>query len=321
MKPIYYDSLIVVGIILGISTWIGFLLFIPLISVVSLIGVILIVWSSFIEPKIIQIRHIPIRLSKVHHDFTIAVLSDLHAGPYKKTDFFERVVSETIKLHPDIVVLVGDHTFNCEPNQDEIHYVSPLTKLTEKYPVYAVHGNHEYGLGAHIRTNPEKKRYADISGYVKKTLQSYGVTYLQNQMITISIRNQRFHLFGGDEVWADTLNYSSLNNRDITLPLISLIHNPVYLYHPHPPGMDLTISGHTHGGQLRLPCIGPLARVDTVLPKKLYQGLHEPERKGEYLFVSRGLGESEPRARLFCMPEITLLTVSGMPTPHTSHEI
>ncbi len=311
MKPVYYDSIIGGGILVALLMWLGFLLFIPLLSVFSLMAAIILIWGSFIEPKIIEIKHVPITLSKVRHEFTVAVLTDLHAGPYKKTSFFDRVVAETIKLNPDIVVLVGDHTFNCVPNQDEVNYLSPLKKLTEKYPVYAVHGNHEYGLSDHTDTNPTQKRYADVSEHTKKILHSYGIKYLQNQILKLKIKNQELYLFGGDEVWKNTLNYSSVNTRDTQLPIIALVHNPAYLYHPHPEGIDLTISGHTHGGQLRLPYIGPLAKADNLLPKNLYQGLHEPERKGEYLFVSRGLGESEPRARLFCMPEIVLLTISN----------
>ncbi|HRH23477.1 MAG TPA: metallophosphoesterase [Candidatus Magasanikbacteria bacterium] len=320
MKPVYYDSIIGGGIVLGLVAWLGFLLSIPILSVFSLIAVIVLIWGSFIEPKIIETSYVPIHISKVHHEFTIAVLTDLHAGPYKKTDFFERVVEETMKLNPDMVVLVGDHTFNCVPNQEEVQYLTPLKKLTEKYPVYAVHGNHEYGLSDHLGTNPTQKRYADVSEHTKKTLQSYGVTYLQNQILKLKVKNQELYLFGGDEVWANSLNYSSLATRNTDFPLIALIHNPVYLYHPHPSGIDLTISGHTHGGQLRLPYIGPLAKPDAIIPKKLYQGLHEPERKGEYLFVSRGLGESEPRARLFCIPEITLLTISGQKASESSNQ-
>lgn len=311
MKPYYYDTIIGSGIVTGITGWLLFLLTIPFLSLLFLVGVIILMWGSFIEPKIITIKQVSVKLTKATQKLSIAVLTDLHAGPYKKNNFFERVVEKTIALDPDLIVVVGDHTFNCIPDEHEVEYLTSLKKLTEKYPVYAVHGNHEYGVSDYVPTNPKQKKFADVSELVKKTLESYGITYLVNKKVDLEINGQKLCLFGGDEVWTGNLDYSSLKEVDSTLPIIALVHNPAYLYHPHPQGIDLTIGGHTHGGQFRLPLIGPLGTVDHLIEKKLYQGLHEPERKGEFLFVSRGLGESEPRARLFCPPEIVLLTMSN----------
>ncbi len=312
MRPFYYDTLIIGGIVLALTLWLVLLLFFPLLSLLCFIGALILIWGSFFEPRIITITHVPVKLVKPTRKLKIAVLTDLHAGPYKKTAFFERVVNLVIQLDPDLVVIVGDHVFNCIPNKNEVDYLTPLKKLTAQYPVYAVHGNHEYGLSDHLGTKPHQKRFADVSEHTKHVLEQYGIVYLKNQTVKVKLNDQELYLFGGDEVWTNNLDYSSLTTRDPKLPIIALIHNPAYLYHPHPEGIDLTISGHTHGGQLRLPYIGPLAKADNLIPKKLYQGLHEPERKGEHLFVSRGLGESEPRARLFCPPELALLIIEGV---------
>ncbi len=309
MKPVYYDSAIYFGILVSLSLWAIFLLFYPLLSLLSLLITFILIWGSFIEPRLITIAPVTIKLHKPIREFKIAVLADLHAGPYKKAKFFTRVVETTLSLDPDLVVLVGDHIFNCVHNEKEVEYLYPLKKLTEKIPVYAVHGNHEYGLSDYIPTNPTQIKFADVSGYTKAILESYGIKYLHNQTLDLTIKGQKICLFGGDEVWTGNLNYSTLKNKPAEIPKIALVHNPAYLYHPHPEGIDLTISGHTHGGQIRLPFIGPMTKADNLIPKKLYEGLHEPERAGEYLFVTRGLGESEARARLFCPPEIALLTI------------
>jgi predicted MPP superfamily phosphohydrolase len=300
-----YDILITLG--LGISIGLFFLCLFFKKSILSGIFIIsgtLLVWGSFIEPRILTTTHVDVVLTKNITEFDIAVLSDLHAGPYNTQAFFERVIEKTIALDPDIVVILGDHISNNRyslPN--EIGQLSVLKKLTEKYPVYAVHGNHDYGIEGGV----------DLSDQTKKIMQSYGITYLQNETITAEINGQRVHIFGGDEVWAGKLDYHSLTEiqRDPIVPTIALIHNPAYLYLPHPNEIDLTLSGHTHGGQIRLPALGPIGRVDSLIPTKLYQGLHEPEREGEYLFVTRGVGQSEMRARLFAPPEIVLLTISG----------
>ncbi len=308
MKPIFYDSCIGIGLLTSLLIGIIFLHSTPLISLVGFIAFGILIWVSFVEPHLITINRVPIPLQRSTRPFTIAVLTDLHAGPYKKTEFFERVVTRTIALNPDLVVIVGDHVYNCVTDLHEVTYLSPLKKLAQYFPVYAVHGNHEYGMG---ESRPE---YADVSEHVKKIMQSYGITYLQNETTKIAINEQEITLFGGDEVWARKLDYTSITRRDASSLTIALVHNPVYLYYPHPEGIDLTISGHTHGGQLRLPLIGPIARVDHLIPRHLYHGLHEPERPHEFLFISRGLGESEPRARLFCPPEIALLEIKSQNT-------
>ncbi len=304
MKPTFYDFCIGAGSVIFLL--IGIICF-PIslhISFLAFLAFSILIWGSFIEPRIITINRVRIPLKHATHSFTIAVLTDLHAGPYKKTKFFERVVARTIALNPDLVVIVGDHVYNCITDLDEVTYLSPLKKLALHFPVYAVHGNHEYGMGE------QAQKYTDVSEHVKKIMQSYGIIYLQNEIVNITVNEHKITLFGGDEVWAHKLDYTSLTTPTISSPTIALIHNPAYLYHPHPKGVDLTISGHTHGGQLRLPFIGPIARVDRLIPRHMYYGLHTPERPDEFVFISRGLGESEPRARLYCPPEIALLEIT-----------
>ncbi len=311
MKPYIYDTLIILGILIGLGASVFFFSTNFLLSIIALAGTLILIWGSFIEPQLILITRLSISLTKKVCPFTIAVLTDIHAGPYKKTSFVERVVQKTIQLNPDIVVIVGDHTYNgFKTDTQEIEYLAPIQKLTQRFPVYAVHGNHEYGLSNLITTHPKQMRFADVSEHNAQVLTSYGVVYLQNETREIEINGQKIIFFGGDEAWSGNLDYSSLTSTDPNIPKIALVHNPGYLYLPHPPSIDLTIAGHTHDGQIRLPIIGPLAKADDTLPKKFYSGLHEPERPGEYLFVSRGLGESEPRARLFSPPEIALLTIN-----------
>ena len=310
MHPRLDDLIIVTGIIGTALTGIYLYPLHTAFSIFLFIGTTTLIWGSFVEPRLITLQKFSIKLTKkMDREIRIAVLTDLHAGPFKKTNFFERVVQKTIALNPDIVVIVGDHIYNCVYDESEVNYLTPLKKLTEKFPVYATHGNHEYGLPSQLPDNTNKKRFADLSVHVRQTLESYGIRYLVNETELCDINGQRLYVYGADEVWNNTEDYTSLSGRDTTLPLIALIHNPVYLFRPHPTGMDVVLSGHTHGGQFRLPFIGPIVTVDPIVPRKLHQGLHEPERRGEYLIVSRGLGESEPRARLYCPPQIVLLTI------------
>jgi len=281
-------------------------------SSVLLFGFALLFWGSFVEPRLIVTRHVTIPLATIESPFTIAVIADYQVGRFKKTNFVRQSVEKVIAHNPDIVTLVGDHIDNSYYHKEEVEYLSPLTRLATLYPTYAVHGNHEYGIGKHIKDVTVQS--ADMSDHVRRTMESYGIIYLQNDTIRTTLNGQDIYLFGGDEVWMDRLDFTSLTtiqDRD-DIPVIALIHNPAYLYGNYPEGIDLAITGHTHGGQIRLPFIGPLGTVDTLIPRYLYQGLHIPKRAGEYLYVTSGIGESNTRARLFNPPEIVFITLTPL---------
>ena len=104
------------------------------------------------------------------------------------------------------------------------------------------------------------------------------------------------------------LDYSILETRKEDIPTITLIHNPSFQFSNYPTDIDLALSGHTHGGQIRLPVVGPIGLIDNLLQKKYYQGLHTLD-SGTKMLVTSGVGETGTRARLFNPPEIMLLTI------------
>ena len=189
----------------------------------------------------------------------------------------------------------------------EFDYLLPLKKLVNEIPTYAILGNHEYGIGSGKSVMDPTYRVANISNEAKTNLNQLGITCLQNDLIKIIINGSSLYLFGGDEYWSGNLNFKNLADRQENIPTIGLIHNPSFIFEQYPP-MDLFLSGHTHGGQIRVPFIGPLGRIDSILPTKYYQGLL-PLNNNEKILISSGIGESGARARLFNPPEIILLTI------------
>ncbi|MBI5222647.1 MAG: metallophosphoesterase [Candidatus Magasanikbacteria bacterium] len=284
-----------------------------------------IIYGSFIEPRFLVVNYQNIDLPDIANPIKIALIADLQVGPYRQTANVEKVVNRVLELQPDIVLIAGDQVDNEATEEDETIYLTPLKKLTDAIPTYAVHGNHEYGIGGDRAITNPRFRLPDVSQRTKSELEKLGVKYLVNQLEKVEInptpfcgakhstekcgiKNTAFYLFGGDEYWSWNLNFNALKNRTEQIPTIALIHNPSFQFSPYPKDIDLVLSGHTHGGQIRLPFIGPVGNAEGTLPREQYQGLRQISEQTQ-MFVTSGVGETATRARLFNPPEIVLLTL------------
>jgi len=281
--------------------------FISFLATLLLLGTLIIIYGSFIEPRLIIINQQKINLAKITEPIKIVFIADYQVGKYKQEKFVEKTVEKIIAQNPDLILFGGDMIDNEIYNEKEINFLKPLEKLTTKYPVYAIQGNHEYGIGGGKSLRDSNYRVADMSLETKNYLENIGINFLENQLTEINIKNQSFYLFGGDDFWANKLNLEPLKNREKDLATIALIHNPLAAYAVAKENVDLMLSGHTHGGQIRLPFIGPLGKVDSITPKTWYQGWNNIDEMK--LFVTSGIGESGTRARLFNPPEIVILTL------------
>lgn len=265
-------------------------------------------YGSFIEPHLIRISHYDIELPKIVKPIRIAFVSDFQIGTYNHNDWVETVVKKIKEQQPDIVFLGGDNVDNILYNETEAQELKPLQKLAQEYPVYAINGNHEYGVGRDPKNSPDTYQGADMSIYAQHILENMGIHYLVNDLEKVTVNKQSFYLFGGGSYWAGKLDFSVLENRNEQIPTLALIHNPSFIFEQYPTDVNLYLSGHTHGGQIRLPFIGPIGRVDNILPKDYYKGLHTLSSKTK-LLVTVGIGESGTRARLWNPPEIALITL------------
>ncbi|HAT03683.1 MAG TPA: hypothetical protein DCS29_02810 [Candidatus Magasanikbacteria bacterium] len=279
-----------------------------ILSLIFFTGTAIFVWGSFIEPKIIVINYKNIDLEEIKKPIRIALISDMQIGSYKETLWIQKIVDKTLALHPDIVLLAGDQVDNATYRPEEFRYLEPLKQLAEQIPTYAIHGNHEYGIGGGKAIENPKYRVADVSKEAREAVEKLGIHYLQNDLEIISVNDEQLYLFGADEWWGGVHDFSKLNMRDNSdIPTILLMHNPAAIPEILKlKDIDIMLSGHTHGGQIRLPFIGPVARVEDV-PAKWHKGLHNINNMK--LFVTSGIGETGTRARLFNPPEIALLII------------
>lgn len=238
------------------------------------------------------------KLPDAFHGYRIAQISDIHFDEYTEPSFVRRVVGEVNRLAPDLVLLTGDYISNSPLGKNFaagaiLRCAEALRELA--CPLrFAVMGNHDSILGPPL---------------IRAGLATASISLLFNQHVAIERNGQRLWLAG----IADPLS----NKPDLGLavpaspdgPVLLMCHAPDYadnvLAHARGALVDLMLAGHSHGGQVRLPIVGALHRVDG--GRKYVQGLF---RLGQMqLYVNRGIGTVGLPFRLNCPPEITLFTL------------
>jgi predicted MPP superfamily phosphohydrolase len=201
--------------------------------------------------------------------------------------FVQRVVDRANSLAPDLIALTGDLVDG--PVADLRDDAAPLGQLRAKHGVYAVTGNHEY--------------YAGADAWIAE-ITRLGACYLRNERVTIGSGNASFDLAGVDDHGAH--NYDghgedlprALAGRDPSRALVLLAHQPRQVRRAAKHGVDLQLSGHTHGGQ-----IWPWHYAVRLQQGGLLAGRYE--HGGTQLYVTRGCGYWGPPVRLLAPLEIT----------------
>lgn len=273
----------------------AFLKWMGALGMVAGAGALNVAYGYNIEPNEIQVEHVEIVLPRLPGAFdgmTIAQLSDLHLGPYVTEDHLTKAVQMTSALQPDAIVLTGDLV------NSSWRYIQPCAKilsgLQAPLGVYAVLGNHDYWVG--------------FLNLMVNSLAKTGITLLRNQAVPITRGRSKIYFVGIDDMW---LQLANLKRALDTVPhnacKIALMHEPDFADISAQAEIDLQLSGHSHGGQVRVPFWGPL-----ILPKygeKYPMGFY---RVGNFtrLYTTRGVGLLPPAVRFNCPPEITLLTLS-----------
>lgn len=253
---------------------------------------LVIFYGSFIEPRILRVIEETIVLSPSStQTIDVLVIGDSHAGPYRNSKWMEKVVQQANLLSPDMVVLVGDYIYNHSSQMEENE---ALASLQAPLGVYAVTGNHDY-----IDGHPE---------VIVNFLKSAGIQVLENRSVSLGIGDKTVILVGMSDLWFDGNIEQALERVTPEQTVILLSHNPDVVLDLESSQVDLVISGHTHGGQIRLPWIGSVAKIPDLLGRAYDLGLFYYQ--GFPLFITGGVGETGPRARLFNPPEMNLLHVS-----------
>ena len=273
------------------------------------LGIILAVDARFIEPNLLLTSQAEVKICGVNEPIKIALVADIQVGMGKRAAWVEKIVKKIEKIKPDMVLLGGDLIDNEGSALNEAAFLDPLKDLAGKYPIFYILGNHEYGIGG--KTQYFKYLWTgDRSQDLIQEMGKIGIPLLRNQLKCLPVKNQNICIFGADDIWERPINFSELKQWDQKTPLIFFVHNPDgILYWPDnfkQPSIELT--GHTHGGQVWLPFIGPLGDAEIDLGKKYYKGLNYYGYTP--IYTTAGAGESGGPIRLFDPPEISVITLT-----------
>jgi uncharacterized protein len=249
------------------------------------------------HPRVVR-QNIALRRWPSHLEgFTIALLSDFHYDDYFSVHPLKAAIGVLQQLKPDLIALTGD--FISIPwigsLTSKVHYAEPCAQLLKQlhapHGVWAVLGNHD------AFSDPDR---------ITNALTAQGIPVLANQSVAIEKNGARFWLGGVDDVLGGTPDLDvTLRKIPADEAVVLMAHEPDYADYVARYPVDLQLSGHSHGGQVKFPLLPPLFLP--ALGRKYVRGLHEVREL--VLYTNIGLGTVGLPVRLNCPPEITLLTM------------
>ena len=251
--------------------------------------------AFFIEPNLLSITRRNIIFPNLPPEldgFTIAQLSDIHYKPDKDHDLLVKVVNAVNAENVDFIALTGDYV--TEDSDVLIPLMEHLSRLQSKHGIAATMGNHD--------------GWTNSRDYYRRTFSKADIPLLINQNTKLDVNGTPLHIAGTDYVWLGSPDPTkTLKGIPPEAPVVALVHEPDYfdtMRAVRP--IDLQLSGHTHGGQCRIPFIG-YAPVKVKYGENYEYGYYQQD--GSQLFVSRGTGTSGMRVRFACPPELAIFTL------------
>jgi len=230
------------------------------------------------------------RLPKNLDGFRIVHLSDIHHSPFTDLKHISHAAEIANDLKPDMFVLTGDFVSH------ESEYIAPMAKVMEtlksEFGTFACLGNHDHWTDGDL---------------VTKHLRAANVKVLINEGFRFSARGSSFWLCGVDDYMVGQTDLQSALRGSFPDEMKMLLaHNPKILYRAARASVDLMLSGHTHGGQVKI-------RNDEnrILPRRKFaSGLYR--RKNTQVYITRGIGTVVLPVRFCCPPEISLIELHSV---------
>ena len=277
------------------------IIFLEMIAVLALFFIIVMI----IDCNRFIIREYTCASDKLHKDGRFILLSDLHNKSFGKNN--DKLYNAIVKQKPDGILIAGD-MYTSEVNERYLETAEFVSRLSKKYAVYYGNGNHEHKT----RIEPEifGDMYEDYMGRVK----SAGTTVLINEDVMLPPYNMNIY---GLEM--ERSFYKKFSNRQMETTYLEkllgkpdpdsfnllIAHNPEYFETYAKWGADLTVSGHVHGGLMRLPVLGGVISPKLrIFPR--YDG-GRFEKEGKIMILSRGLGTHTLPIRIFNPGELIVI--------------
>lgn len=249
--------------------------------------------SAWYEPQALQVERTIVPLDSHGGTVRLVQISDLHLSRFNR--YFSKVASQVASLQPDLIVLTGDYL---EEERNIRGVLSFLRELKAPHGIYAVQGNWEY--------------WSRLEGEnLRRHFAGAGVKLLINERADLEINGRALSILGLD--YPSSADYLHRLQQDIDPRRFNLLlsHVPAFAHEQLNEQISLILSGHTHGGQVRLPYLPPF-----YLPRfsgRFVAGFYQVSQHRIPLYVSRGVGTSVLPVRFFCRPEVGLFELGRQP--------
>jgi uncharacterized protein len=271
--------------------------FVIIVGVLVTLPLLLGIWGYNFERNWLQVNE-----QKVQVGFKakIALFSDIHIGRFKDKNWVDKVIAETNKIENlDAVLVAGDWTYWPKDISKAGFMYDFASFKNSRYPTYAVLGNHDV-----------EKPGPRVRAELESALNELGVKIIDDK----SVEFVSWNLVGLEDIWSEKYNGIQSNLLSSTKPNLALTHQPdiVRDYDKLSTKPVLTLTGHTHCGQVRIPFLYKLAlpTIDAFYDKGWYEmGWGEKPIMTSKLFISCGVGEVGLPIRLLNSPTIDVLTL------------
>ena len=264
----------------------------------ALVGAGGLLYAREVEPRRLEVVRLDLtlpRLAAAFDGYRVVQIGDLHLDDWSRPARLDRIAEMVNAERPDLVAITGDFASYSARRLDTGRLVGALRRLSAPDGVLAILGNHDY--------------LTDVK-LIRQCIREAGLTELINGVVTLGRGGSGLHVAGVDDVM------EGRSRLDLVLgelpedgAAVLLAHEPDFADVAAATGrFDLQLSGHSHGGQVRVPLLGR-----AVLPpfsQRYTRGLHRVG--GMLVYTNRGLGTVHARLRFGCRPEITALTLRSL---------
>jgi len=257
-------------------------------------------YSRDIEPSSLKITEELIssnKLNRAFNNFKIIQFSDTHIGFHYSLEQFKKLTQRINNLKPDMIVFTGDLVD--EPNNYNwnMEFTEILQSLDAPYGKYWIYGNHDHGgYGTEI---------------IREVMEQSNFQLLQNTHAVIEKDGAKITVAGIDDVMLGNPDLdAALQGTDSNLFTMLLAHEPDYAENTKRYPVDVQLSGHSHGGQIRFPLIGDL--YTPAYAENYVQGKYSLNHGNLSLYVNSGIGTTRLPYRFLCKPELHVYTLNAL---------